>query len=163
MNNNAFLSLEPLFILCCFDGAFAPAMSQYTELEELEAVLATQELLAFESVDASECLGDECNNSARFQKPTTVNKFEQRERDRIPKKTRESTAWSVNVHRAWDEYRNTHINTLGDEYRFVAVDLGTIPVEEVNYWLTRFVLEVTRGDGKPYPYPCSVYSLVFCV
>ena len=43
MNNNAFLFLEFWFILCC------PTMSQYTELEELEALLATQELLAFES------------------------------------------------------------------------------------------------------------------
>ena len=53
-----------LFILCCFDGSFAPAMSQYTELEELEAVLATQELLAFESVDISKCLGNEFDKSA---------------------------------------------------------------------------------------------------
>ena len=95
-----------MFILCCFDGSFAPAMSQYTELEELEAVLATQELLAFESVEISECLGclgDEFDKSARFQKPTTVNETEQRERDRVPKKTRQSTAWSVNVNRAWTE------------------------------------------------------------
>ena len=68
MNNNAFLSLEFFFILCCFDGLFAPAMSQYTEHEELEAVLATQELLAFESVDKSECLGDEFDKSARQSK-----------------------------------------------------------------------------------------------
>ena len=91
-------------------------MSQYTELEELEAVLATQELLAFESVDISECLGDEFDKSARFQKPhATVNEIEQRERDRIPKKTRQNTAWSVNVYRAWAEYRNTQIETLEDE------------------------------------------------
>ena len=43
-------------------------MSQYTEHEELEAVLATQELLAFESVDKSECLGDEFDKSARQSK-----------------------------------------------------------------------------------------------
>ena len=43
MNSNAFFGA--LFILCCFDGSFAPAMSQYTELAELEAVFATQELL----------------------------------------------------------------------------------------------------------------------
>ena len=52
------------------------------------------------------------------------------------------------------------IETLGDEYRSVPVDLGTTPVEEVNYWQTRFILEVMRGDGKPYPYPCSIYSLI---
>ena len=81
-------------------------MSQCTELEELEAVLATQELLAFESVDISECLEDEFDKSARFQKPTTVNETEQRERDRVPKKTRQSTAWSVNVYRASTETYN---------------------------------------------------------
>ena len=69
-----------MFILCCFDGLFAPAVSQYTELEELEAVLATQELLAFESVDISECLGEEFHKSARFQKLTTVNEIEQRKK-----------------------------------------------------------------------------------
>ena len=53
----------------------------------------TQELLAFESVDISEYLGDECDKSACFQNPTTVNEIDQRERDRIPKKTRQSTAW----------------------------------------------------------------------
>ena len=58
-----------MFILCCFEGSFTPAMSQYTELEELEAVLATQESLAFESVYISEYLGDEFDKSARFQKP----------------------------------------------------------------------------------------------
>ena len=75
-------------------------MSQYTELE---AVLATQELLAFERVDISECLAGEFDKSVRFQKPTPVNEIEQRERDRIPKKTRQSN-------------RNTQIETLGDEY-----------------------------------------------
>ena len=36
-------------------------------------------------------------------------------------------------------------------YTCIPVDLGTFPVEEVNYWLTRFILEVTKGGGKPYP------------
>ena len=58
-------------------------MSQYSELEELKAVFATQDLLVFESVDISERLGDEFDKGACFQKPTTVNEIEQRERDRI--------------------------------------------------------------------------------
>ena len=53
----------------------------YTELEKLEVVLASQELLAFESVDISTCLGDEFDKSVRFRKPTTVSEIEQRERD----------------------------------------------------------------------------------
>ena len=33
-------------------------------------------------------------------------------------------------------------------HKFVPNDLGTTPVEEVNYWLTRFTLQVMTGDGK---------------
>ena len=71
-------------------------MSQCAALKELKAVLETQELLAFESVDISECLEDEFDKSACFQKPTTVNEIEQKERDRIP--TRQGTVWSINVY-----------------------------------------------------------------
>ena len=145
-------SFGALFILCCFDGSFAPTMSHSTELEKLEAVLATQELLAFESVNISECLGVEFDKNACFQKPATLNKIEQ--------KIKRQYSNSTNVYRVCDEYRNTHIETLRDEYRPIPVDLGTNPVEEVNYWLKRFILEVLRGYGKPYPYPRSIYSLV---
>ena len=66
--------------------------------------------------------------------------------------------WSANVYRAWTEYRNTQIETLGDEYRSIPVDLAITPVEEVNYRLTRFILEVIRRDGKPYP-ANSLYAI----
>ena len=62
-------------------------MSQYTELEELKAVVATQDLLAFESVEIAECLGNEFDKTAaNFQKPTTVKEIEQRERDKLQRK-----------------------------------------------------------------------------
>ena len=58
-------------------------MSQFPELEELEAFVATQDLLAFESENIgkdfiSEYLGDESDQRTRFKKPTTVNEIEQR-------------------------------------------------------------------------------------
>ena len=45
--------------------------------------LCHSRVTCFESVGISECLGDESDKSARFQKPTTVIEIEQRERDRI--------------------------------------------------------------------------------
>ena len=70
MNNNAFLSLE----LCLFFVVLMAhllriwaSIQKLTELEELEAVLATEELLAIERVDIFECLGNEFDKSARFQ------------------------------------------------------------------------------------------------
>ena len=131
-------------------------MSQFTELEELEAFVATQDLLAFESEHIrkdfiSKYLGDESDQRTRFEKPTAVNEIEQRERERIPLKTRQSTSWSVNVYQAWAEHRNSQIETLRDEYTSVPLNFQATTVEEVNYWLTRFILEVMRAGGKPYP------------
>ena len=105
-------------------------MSQFTELEELEAFVATQDLLAFESEYIrkdfiSEYLGDESD--------------QQRERERIPLKTRQSTSWSVNVYQAWAEHRNSKIETLRDEYTSVPFNFQAVTVEEIHYWLTRFI------------------------
>ena len=105
---------------------FRPYLSPFVRSPEVQHL--NENRPTFESVDISECLGDEFDKSARFQKPTTVNGTEQRERDRIPKKTRQSTAWSENVYRAWAEHRNTQTETLGDEYRSVPIDLSTTPV-----------------------------------
>ena len=55
------------------------------------------------------------------------------------------------MYRAWAEYRNTKIKTAVDEYSSVTLAFKTISVKEVDYWLTRFILEARREDGKPYP------------
>ena len=139
-------------------------MSQFTELEELEAFVATQDLLAFESINIrndfiSEYLGDESDQRTRFEKPTTMNEIEQRERERIPLKTRQSSSWSVNIYQAWTEQRNRQVQTLQDEYTSVPFKFQAATVEEINYCLTRFILEVMRADGKPYP-ANSLYSIL---
>ena len=63
-------------------------MSQYTELEELEAVIATQDLIAFENAaNISEYLEDKPDDkSSRFKKPVTTNEIEQRERTEYQRK-----------------------------------------------------------------------------
>ena len=118
--------------------------------------VATQDLLAFESENIrkdfiSEYLGDESDQRTSFEKSTTVNEIEQRERERIPLKTWQSTSWSVNVYQAWAEHRNSQIETLQDEYMSVPLNFQVATVEEINYWLTRFILEVMKADGNPYP------------
>ena len=99
----------------------------------------------------SEYLGDESDQRTRFEKPTAMNKIEQRERERIPLKTRQSASLSVNVYQAWADHRNSQIETIQDEYTSVHYNFQATTVEEINYWLTRFTLEGIRSDGKPYP------------
>jgi hypothetical protein len=62
------------------------------------------------------------------------------------------------VYRASAEYRNTKIETAVDEYSSVTLTFKTTNVKEVDYWLTRFILEARRGDGKPYP-ANSLYNI----
>ena len=124
-------------------------MNQYTELEELEAVIATQDLIAFENAASiSEYLEDKPDDkSSRFKEPVTTNEIEQREKDRIPKKTRQSTAWSVNVYRAWATHRNDQIDTLQDDYPSVPVDFKTSTAEEINYWPQLFKSWIALSTG----------------
>ena len=58
---------------------------------------------------------------------------------------------SVKVYQARAEHRNSQIETLRDEYTSVPLNFQATTVEEINCWLTRFILEVMRADGKPYP------------
>ena len=50
------------------------------------------------------------------------------------------------MYRAWAEYRNTKIETAVDEYSSVTLTFKTTSMKEVDYWLTRFILEAI-GEG----------------
>ena len=141
----------------------AKTWASSTNSKSLRPFVATQDLLAFESENIrkdfiSKYLGDESDQRTRLVKPTAVNEIGQRERERIPLKTRQSISLSVNVCQAWAKQRNSRIETLRDEYTSVPLNFQATTVEEVNYWLTRFILEVMRADGKPYP-ANSLYSI----
>ena len=129
MNNNAFLFFGALFILCCFDGPFSSGYEPVYRARGTWGRPCTQELLAFESVDISECLGMNSINRNTFPKAYHSERIEQRERDRIPKRTRQSTAWSVNVYPSLG-WIPEHTNWNPGRWVWsVPVDLGTTPVE----------------------------------
>ena len=101
------------------------SMNRLSQLEQLEVVVATQDLLLSESVDISKYLEDEGKKTRRFEKPVTDEQIRRRERN---------TAWAVNVYRAWAERRNSQIGTVGDKYSSVPLDFVTTSVKEINYW-----------------------------
>lgn len=41
----------------------------------------------------------------------------------------------------------------------VPEDINNASVDELNFWLSRFVVECRRDDGKPYP-PNSLYNIM---
>ena len=126
-------------------------MNKVTDAEELGAILTTQDLLRYDGeVNFDDYLQDKESDN-RFKHVVNEDEIEKRERERIPKKTRESTWWPVNCYRAWARCRNRNVDVLKEKYAFVPTELKDTSPEEVNYWLTRFISEVVRGDGTFYP------------
>ena len=74
----------------------------------------------------------------------------------IPTKTREQTEWAVRVWKEWALARNTRL--LSDEQPF-SVTFCDLTGSEMDFWLSRFVLEVRKKNGDPYP-PNTLYQLI---
>ena len=64
----------------------------------------------------------------------------------IPKNTAKATTWALRVFFAWRNERNRSVDEQCPENL-----LEEPVVESLNYWLSRFVVEARRDDGKPYP------------
>ncbi len=73
----------------------------------------------------------------------------------IPQKTKLNTDWAVKVWTDWAESRNARL--LPKENPF-SVSICDLTVSEMNFWLSRYILEIRKKDGQPYP-PNSLYSL----
>ncbi|CAG2247963.1 unnamed protein product [Mytilus edulis] len=91
------------------------------------------------------------NATSRFAEPVLTEELEQRINDRIPTRTKQSTSWSMNVWRGWAENRNCNPMTGFEEFTCVPVDPETATVKELDFWLSRFIMETRRKDGTPYP------------
>ena len=66
----------------------------------------------------------------------------------IPTKTRDQTEWAVRVWKEWALARNTRL--LSDEEPF-STTFCELTVSEMDFWLSRFILEVRKKNGDPYP------------
>ena len=74
----------------------------------------------------------------------------------VPIKTRNNTSWAVKVWTDWASARNK--NLLPEELPFSSL-LSDLTLSEMNFWLSRYVLEIRKKDGDPYP-PNTIYQLV---
>ena len=83
----------------------------------------------------------------------------------IPTKTKEQTEWAVKVWKEWALASNTRL--LSNEEPF-STTFCELTVSEMNFWLSRFILEVRKKNGDPYPSPpppppvCFTSSFVVC-
>ncbi|XP_071104735.1 zinc finger MYM-type protein 3-like [Haliotis cracherodii] len=92
---------------------------------------------------------------ARFSNPVSEEEILDLQRSRIPRNTKRNTQWSVNVYDGWACARNTRVKTYGtthsERYAYVVTLTKDITAEEFDFWMCRFICEVRRQDGSPYP------------
>ena len=95
--------------------------------------------------------------SSRFASPVNDATEEQLRYTRIPEKTKSATAWGIRVWSEWATARASKGETAGR----APVDtlLLQMQVEDLAYWMSKFVLEARKTDGSEYP-PKTLYAIV---
>ena len=76
----------------------------------------------------------------------------------VPEKTKSSAAWGIRVWSDWVSSRSQN----ADGHCSLNLPLLEMPVDDLAYWLGKFVLEARKkNDGSEYP-PKTLYMLVCC-
>lgn len=92
---------------------------------------------------------------ARFKVPTTDDEMAVIGKGYVPQNTQKNTAWAVRVFFEWRTERNKIAS--GDHCPEDLIDKPD--VHKLNYWLLRFVTEVRKQDGLPYP-PKTIHQIL---
>jgi hypothetical protein len=91
----------------------------------------------------------------RFEKPKSAEEMQEIFKGYVPANTAKSTAWGVKVFQDWRSERNR--NVLEEQ---CPSDLFETPDPvQINFWLSRFVAEVRKQNGEPYP-PRSIQLIL---
>ena len=84
---------------------------------------------------------------SRFSKPTSPSKMKEICEGFVPTNTKKANNWSRRVLNQWREHRNSS----STEEKCPSNLLENPDAVSLDYWLSRFVVEARREDGKPYP------------
>ena len=91
----------------------------------------------------------------RFAPPKSDDEVQAARKNAVPSNTAKNTNWAVKVWRDWRGHRLQMCNSTLD----CPPHLLLCSNSELDYWLSKFVLEARRLDGQPYP-PRTMYGIV---
>ena len=92
-------------------------------------------------------LMEDIPTTERFDKSVSESDILEKINDRIPRATKNSTAWAVKL---WDCWRGSRALQGGETSTEAPPSLDVISNKELNHWLARFVLEVKTKKGEKY-------------
>ena len=109
------------------------------------------------------------SRSERFRVPKTSCQENVFVNDAVPASTKYKNKWAVNIFAEWQRLREVKVPVLDCGGLFkdydlhkvtaVSVDIAGMDALSLNYWLSKFVMEVAKKSGERYP-PKSVYGII---
>ena len=82
----------------------------------------------------------------RFATPKSDEEVEKARKARIPKNTRANTRYCMEIWNKWSSYRNSIVDK-----EHIIEDITSLDNSTLQYWMSRFVLEIRKKDGTEYP------------
>ena len=86
-------------------------------------------------------------STSGFQTLTTDKDVEETKKKAIPKNTDKNTSWAMNMWKQWSAHRRQVCASYSDWPTHLMIAVPS----ELNYWLSKFVLETRKADGEHYP------------
>ena len=87
----------------------------------------------------------------------------------VPSSTKYKNKWALKLFREWQQQREMKVPILDPDGLFkdyelhkvnpVSCEIEDMDAISLNYWLTKFVMEVAKDSGERYP-PRTVYGIV---
>lgn len=91
------------------------------------------------------------SNNLRFSKPLNDLEITKLESESIPESTRRRNAWACKLFEKWANHRYKETDPT-NQYRQVLLNpLTSYCVDELNYWLSKFIMEARKKDSTRYP------------
>ena len=103
-----------------------------------------------------------CVSKTSFQENVLVN-------DAVPASTKYKNNWAVSIFSEWQKLREVQVPLLDCGGLFkdydlhkvttLSADIAGMDVLSLNYWLSKFVMEIAKKSGERYP-PKTVYGII---
>ena len=97
---------------------------------------------------------NEAPSGSRFRQPITDAELQVTHMQVIPKNTVRNTTWSMNVWKEWTTYQRCVCSLLD-----CPPHLLLCTPQQLDYWMSKFILEVRKADGALYP-PNSLHQII---
>ena len=92
----------------------------------------------------------------QFATPLSDETVKEARKAAFPKTTQKDTLWFIHLWNEWTKERNSRIEEQ------IPLDITTLSPTVLQRSLSRFVLEMRKKDGTPYPLD-SLYHLICCI